>query len=103
MGWIENEPQKKWRQFFVHQQLPAKPEKVPFRFVSLMFVQQGYKFQQKLVGIKLHTQLLTERIGHPCAPMRAHVCVSQQAHGEQRNHCLKYESDCVSTEIGIKL
>jgi hypothetical protein len=28
MGWIENGPQKKWRQFFVRQQLPAKTEKV---------------------------------------------------------------------------
>jgi hypothetical protein len=32
MGWIENGPQKKWRRFFVRQQLPAKTEKVPFRF-----------------------------------------------------------------------
>jgi hypothetical protein len=37
MGWIKNGPQKKWRQFFVRQQLPAKTEKVPFRFISLNF------------------------------------------------------------------
>ncbi len=35
MGWIENGPKKKRRQFFVHQQLSAKAEKVPFRFISL--------------------------------------------------------------------
>ena len=37
MGWIENGPQKKWRQFFVRQQLPAKTEKVPFRLISLKY------------------------------------------------------------------
>ncbi len=29
--------------------------------------------------------------------------VLQLCHGEQRNHCLKYESDCVRIGIGIKI
>ncbi len=38
MGWIENGPKKKWRRFFVRQQLPAKTEKARFRFISFIFV-----------------------------------------------------------------
>jgi hypothetical protein len=37
MGWIKNGPKKKWGQFFVRQQLPAKTEKVHFRFNSLIW------------------------------------------------------------------
>jgi hypothetical protein len=37
MGWIENGPLKKLRQFFVHQQLPAKTEMCPFWSISLRF------------------------------------------------------------------
>ncbi len=41
MGWIENGHQKKCRQCFVRPQLPAKTEKVPFRFVSLICIYVG--------------------------------------------------------------
>ncbi len=41
MGWIENGPQKKWRQFVVCQQLPTKTSKVHFWFISLMYCHGG--------------------------------------------------------------
>jgi hypothetical protein len=37
MGWIENGPLKKFRQFFVRQQLPAKTEMCPLWSISLMY------------------------------------------------------------------